>query len=161
MTQQTSTKVTLSEIAALEHQLDDVPAQRTTVVSKRRAIAMLGPKLYEMRAKGYLWSDIAGWLTERGIAVSAAVLQRYLRDGGAEEKRTGRARGVPRAATRTVTSPRGLSTAAGEGKTTPDPPVGDSGNDLTSPPTSPTAVRGQFVTSVRAGFTPRPDTKDL
>jgi hypothetical protein len=41
---------------------------------------MLAPKLYEMRRKGYPWRDVAAWLSGNGLSMSAAALQRHLRD---------------------------------------------------------------------------------
>jgi hypothetical protein len=79
VTDKPSTKIALSEIATLEHLIDQAPARSASEVSKRRAIGILAPKLYELRAKGYAWREVAAWLTEHGLAVTAPALQRYLR----------------------------------------------------------------------------------
>jgi hypothetical protein len=75
-----SAKVPLSEIAKLEHLIDQEPARAPSEVTKRQAVAMLAPKLYEMRRKGYAWRDVAAWLTGNGLTMSSAALQRHLRD---------------------------------------------------------------------------------
>jgi hypothetical protein len=79
VTDKHSTKIALSEIATLEHLIDQAPARSASEVSKRRAISILAPKLYELRGKGYAWRDVATWLTEHGLAVTVPALQRYLR----------------------------------------------------------------------------------
>jgi hypothetical protein len=75
-----SAKIRLSEIAKLEHLIDQEPARAPSEVSKRQAVAMLAPKLYEMRRKGYAWRDVAAWLSGNGLTMSAAALHRHLRD---------------------------------------------------------------------------------
>jgi hypothetical protein len=74
-----SAKIPLSEIAKLEHLIDQEPARAPSEVSKRQAVAMLAPKLYEMRRKGYAWRDVAAWLSGNGLTMTAAALQRHLR----------------------------------------------------------------------------------
>jgi hypothetical protein len=74
-----SPKISLSEIANLEHLIDQEPAREPNEVSKRQAVAMLAPKLYEMRRKGYAWRDVPAWLSGHGMTMSAAALQRHLR----------------------------------------------------------------------------------
>jgi hypothetical protein len=75
-----SAKIPLSEVAKLEQLIDQEPARAPSEVSKRQAVAMLAPKLYEMRRKGYAWRDVAAWLSGNGLPMSAAALQRHLRD---------------------------------------------------------------------------------
>ncbi len=79
MTDKNHTKIGLSQIATLEQLVDKAPTRSASEVSKRRAIAILAPKLYELRSKGYGWRDVAAWLTENGLAVTVPALQRYLR----------------------------------------------------------------------------------
>jgi hypothetical protein len=74
-----NTKIAVSDLDKLEELLEQAPAHRDTAISKRQAIRRLAPKLYALRAKGYSWSAVARWLTEHGLAVSAAVLTGYLR----------------------------------------------------------------------------------
>lgn len=75
-----SAKIPLSEVAKLEQLIEQEPARAQDAVSRRQAVAMLAPKLYEMRRKGYAWSDVAAWLSGNGLTMSAAALQRHLRD---------------------------------------------------------------------------------
>ena len=74
-----SAKIPLSEVSKLEQLIDQEPAREQSAVSRRQAVTMLTPKLYEMRRKGYAWSDVAAWLSEHGLTMSAAALQRHLR----------------------------------------------------------------------------------
>lgn len=79
MTDKNQTKVPLSQTLYLQQLIDKGPARCASEVSKRRAIAILAPKLYELRSKGYGWRDVAAWLTENGLAVTVPALLRYLR----------------------------------------------------------------------------------
>jgi hypothetical protein len=97
-----SAKIPLSEIAKLEHLIDQEPARAPSEVSKRQAVAMLAPKLYEMRRKGYAWRDVAAWLSGHGLTMTAAALQRHLR-------------GVKGARVRDGSSRRGKGPGDGEG----------------------------------------------
>ncbi len=47
-------------------------------MTKTEAIRMLVPHILGMRAKGYRLADIAKMLSDRGIPVSAAALQKHL-----------------------------------------------------------------------------------
>ena len=100
-------KITVSQIAILEQALDEAPTRNTTDVGKGKAICMLAPKLYSLRAKGYAWRDIAAWLTERGVVVTATTLQRYLR----EEKRAAGRRDKVRATSRRSSTDRDMTPA--------------------------------------------------
>jgi hypothetical protein len=80
MTDGKNGKITLSQIAILEQALDEAPTRSTTDVGKAKAISILAPKLHALRGKGYAWREIAAWLTERGVVVTAVSLQRYLRE---------------------------------------------------------------------------------
>jgi hypothetical protein len=109
-----SAKIPLSEVAKLEHLIDQEPARSPSEVSKRQAVAMLAPKLYEMRRKGYAWRDVAAWLSGNGLTMSAAALQRHLRDVKDASVRVGS---------------RGRGKGAGDGKADvtsalPNPPKG-------------------------------------
>jgi hypothetical protein len=73
------TKITLSEVASLQQAIEQAPTKSPTEVSKRQAIGLLAPKLYEMRAKGYAWRDVAALLSEHGLTVTVSALQRHLR----------------------------------------------------------------------------------
>ncbi|MBV9948143.1 MAG: hypothetical protein JOZ69_14910 [Myxococcales bacterium] len=69
------TKIALSEVATLEHLLDEAPVQRAKEVSKRGAIVLRAPKLRDLReARGYTWRDVAAWLTEHGLSVGVPAL---------------------------------------------------------------------------------------
>lgn len=75
-----TSKIALSDLDKLEELLDQAPTYRSSVVSKRQAVARLAPKLHAMRRKGYSWAFVAAWLTEHGVAMTPAVLTGYLRD---------------------------------------------------------------------------------
>ena len=91
----TPPRVPLSEVAKLEQLIAQEPVRPPSEVSKRQAVAMLAPKLYEMRHKGYAWRDVAAWLSGHGLTMTAAALQRHLR--GIKE---GSVRGGPRGRSR-------------------------------------------------------------
>ncbi|MGD0680145.1 MAG: hypothetical protein ABSC94_32585 [Polyangiaceae bacterium] len=154
-----STKIDVSDLANIEHLLDEVPAHRHTAVSKQRAIDILAPKLYAMRAKGYSWKDIAGWLMDHGLAVSPVALGGYLRrvrGAGTHDRSKGGRKRRPRmredrtARSPAAAAPQTVSTAHasldGGAATKPVQGAMDRRNE-------PGARRSEFVV--------RPDTKDI
>jgi integrase len=68
------TKIALYQFANLEQLVDKAPARSLSEVSKRRAISIVGPKLYELASKGYRWRDVVAWLAENGLTVTIAPL---------------------------------------------------------------------------------------
>jgi hypothetical protein len=153
-----STTIALSQIAALEEALDQAPARNATEVGKGKAIGLLAPKLYALRAKGYTWRDVAAWLTDHDVAVTPATLQRYLREGkiaaakrdkvDAKTRREGAARdGVP--ATATVDSKAATSQPRPNSATPSVQPP----NAGTAGPARPAYASGKFI--------PRPDTENI
>ncbi|MGO9837430.1 MAG: hypothetical protein ACLP1X_24840 [Polyangiaceae bacterium] len=126
-------------------------------MSRRQAVAMLAPKLYEMRHKGYAWSDVAAWLSGHGMTMSAAALQRHLRsvkDATARGSGRGRGKGpgdvygnAPRARAACIPTPAN--------PTAPPPkasmPLG--------PPVVEPKARELEAPKVAPGLTVRPDRK--
>ncbi len=126
-------------------------------MSKRQAVAMLAPKLYEMRRKGYAWRDVAAWLSGHGLTMSAAALQRHLRAvkdasvrgsvararQGSRRRQTGRLAGACRV------QPRG-------GR--PDGPAAE-GFAALGPPVVEPKARDLEPPKGASGFTVRPDRK--
>jgi hypothetical protein len=159
MSDKPAVKIALSDLAALEALLDQVPAQRPTEVSKRRAIGILAPKLYELRSKGYAWKQIASWLTEHGVAISLPAMQRYLR-------------GVPPGPGKAIAGGRkGDRTASREPNRirtgpTSDAAAGSSSREPAAPKAAASAAADTSGRSARPSelsgrFTPRPDRDDL
>jgi hypothetical protein len=152
-----SAKIPLSEIAKLEHLIDQEPARAPSEVSKRQAVAMLAPKLYEMRRKGYAWRDVAAWLSGNGLTMTAAALQRHLRGVKDASVRGGpRVRGKgPGDGKADASSALAASTPAAAAATAPpqkvSPPPGP-------PPVEPKA-RDLEPPKGASGFTVRPDRR--
>jgi hypothetical protein len=152
-----SAKIPLSEIAKLENLIDQEPARAPSEVSKRQAVAMLAPKLYEMRRKGYAWRDIAAWLSGHSLTMTATALQRHLRGvkdasvrGGSRTRRKGPGDG------KADTSPAlAASTPAPAAPTAPQPKV--------SPPPGPSPVepKARDIEPLKdaSSFAVRPDRK--
>jgi hypothetical protein len=158
VTDKNQTKIALSQIATLEQLVDKTPTRSASEVSKRRAIAILAPKLYELRSKGYGWRDVAAWLTENGLAVTVPALQRYLRAAklsaakgesasarlrsrGSWEQKGGPRESPPASAIPPVSAQRGA------------PSPGQRAPEAKAPSLEPERRRSEFV--------PRPDTKDI
>jgi hypothetical protein len=152
-----SAKIPLSEIAKLENLIDQEPARAPSEVSKRQAVAMLAPKLYEMRRKGYAWRDVAAWLSDHGLTMTAAALQRHLRGVKDASVRSGpRARGKgPGDGKADASSALAASTPAAGAATDRPPKV--------SPPPGPPPVepkaRDLEPPKGASGFTVRPDRR--
>jgi hypothetical protein len=142
-----SARIPLSEIAKLEHLIDQEPARAPSEVSKRQAVAMLAPKLYEMRRKGYAWRDVAAWLSGNGLTMTAAALQRHLR-GVKDASARGGSHGRSKA-----DAPRALaaSTPAAAAPTAPLP--------RNSQPLDQPKARDLEPPNGAQGFTVRPDRK--
>jgi hypothetical protein len=131
-----SAKIPLSEIAKLEHLIDQEPAREPSEVSKRQAVVMLAPKLHELRHKGYAWCDVAAWLSGHGLTMTAAALQRHLRgvkDLGVRGGTRGRAKcpedgkaGASRTGAAATTAPAPLPRVS-------PPPVEPKGGELEPP----------------------------
>jgi hypothetical protein len=150
-----STKIPLSEIAKLEQLIAQEPARAPSEVSKRQAVAMLAPKLYEMRRKGYAWRDVAAWLSGHGLTLTAAALQRHLREVEASSARaTPRGRGKgPGDGKAEASSALAASTPAA---TAPRAPATKVTSPLGPPPVEP-KVRDLEPPKGAPGFTVRPD----
>ncbi|MGH7439867.1 MAG: hypothetical protein ACRENE_29620 [Polyangiaceae bacterium] len=126
-------------------------------MSKRQAVAMLAPKLYEMRRKGYAWRDVAAWLSGHGMTMSAAALQRHLRgvkDVSVRGSPHGRGIGpgdARRDARRVLTA----STPAATERTAPAPKV----SPALGQPGGESKARDLELPKPAPGFTVRPDRK--
>jgi hypothetical protein len=152
-----SAKIPLSEVSKLEQLIDQEPAREQSAVSRRQAVAMLAPKLYEMRRKGYAWSDVAAWLSEHGLTMSAAALQRHLRsvkDATARGSVRGRGKGPGDV---NGNAPRALAAS------TPAPATPTAPPPMASPPLGPPVVepkaRDLEAPKVAPGSTVRPDRR--
>jgi hypothetical protein len=163
VTDKPSTKIALSEIATLEHLIDQAPARSASEVSKRRAIGILAPKLYELRSKGYAWRDVAAWLTEHGLAVTVPALQRYLR--GVKPPATGGDPGRPTGA-RSRASRDGKTGSRVSPAASVDAPMVSPGRQTNTAASAP-ALGPQAKAPVpeqgkrRSEFVPRPDSEDI
>ena len=159
MTPKPSAKVPLSEIAKLEHLIDQEPARAPSEVSKRQAVAMLAPKLYEMRRKGYAWRDVAAWLSGHGLTMTATALQRHLR--GVKDASLGvgsRVRGKgPRNGKAGPSPALAASTPAVDTPTAPPPKVSP---PLGPPPVEPKA-RDLELPKGASSFAVGPDRKSI
>jgi hypothetical protein len=159
------TKIALSSVANLQQLLDEAPTRSDTEVSKRRAIVLLAPKLYGLRSKGYSWRDVAEWLTEHGLTVSAPALQGYLRGSQETDASHGKTK---RSKRRPGSHPnREAATSRGQTGASPvvalSPPHAGQGTTTTKPnhAGSLPAPRGPEQSQARSAFLPRPDTKDI
>jgi hypothetical protein len=124
-----TTKIAVSDLDTLDRLLDQVPVHRDTSVNKQRAIGILAPELYAMRAKGYSWGDIAAWLVDHGLTITRVALQGYLRrvrsvdanaDSGAARPRPSRAR--ERLASRSPSAAAAVTEPAATPHATPEAP---------------------------------------
>ena len=150
-------KIPLSEVSKLDELIDQEPVREQSAVSKRQAVAMLAPKLYEMRRKGYAWSDVAAWLSGHGLTMSAAALQRHLRsvkDATSRGSARGRGKGPGDV---NGSAPRALaaSTPAAADPTAPPPKA----SLPLEPPVVEPKARELEAPKVAPGFTVRPDRK--
>jgi hypothetical protein len=153
-----STKIAVSDLDTIDQLLDQVPAHRDTSVSKQRAIGILAPKLYAMRAKGYSWGDIAAWLVDHGLTVTRVALQGYLRrlrvrdtNAGTGSVPTRPPRARERSAYRSVSAAAAVSEPAATPHPTPE--AAPRMREIVERRAEPGARRSEFVV--------RPDSKDI
>ena len=120
---------------------------------------MLAPKLYEMRRKGYAWSDVAAWLSGHGLTMTATALQRHLRGVKDASLRVGsRVRGKGPSDGKAGASPApAASTPAAATPTAPPPKVSP---PLGPPPVEPKAPDLEPPKGAPS-FTVRPDRKSI
>ena len=151
------TKIAVPDLDTLDQLLDQVPVHRDTSVSKQRAIGILAPKLYAMRAKGYSWGDIAAWLVDHGLTVTRVALQGYLRRVRSVDANAGPGADSPRPPrTRERPARRSPSAAA----VVSEPPA--TAHTAEAPPRIREIVERRTEPGVRRSeFVVRPDTKDI
>jgi hypothetical protein len=159
------TKITLSEVASLQQLIEQAPTRSPTEVTKREAIGLLAPKLYEMHARGYAWRDVAAWLTEHGSTVTVSSLQRRLRGAKrpAADRRGGRAAGSSNRASRDgrTSSRAPLLSLSDVPATSTSTGTGQRNVPVAGAPPRTVTARTQAQDTPRSGFVPRPDTKEI
>ncbi len=153
-----TTKIAVSDLDTLDQLLDQVPVHRDTSVSKQRAIGILAPKLYAMRAKGYSWGDIAAWLVDHGLTVTRVALQGYLRRVRSVDANAAPAASrtrPPRARERVASRSSSAAAAVLEPAATPHPTpeAAPRMREIVERRAEPGARRSEFVV--------RPDSKDI
>jgi hypothetical protein len=132
--------------------LEDTPACVTKEVTKVEAMRLLVPQIRAMQAKGYTVAHIANVLSKTGISLTEATLKNYLHRFKLPTEKVPARKGK-----QTGTLGR---TIIGQAATPPETRSGTSSDSVESPrripPPSP-----QDSAARRAGFTVRPDTKNI
>lgn len=77
-------RLRLSELEQLRADLDALPAQQPSSISRRQAVRLLAPVIEQLLARGYNLADVAQQLSDRGLAVTPVVLKSYLSDARRE-----------------------------------------------------------------------------
>jgi hypothetical protein len=175
-------KIPMSTIQNALRVLEDAPACVTKEVTKVEAMRLLLPQIRAMQAKGYAVAHIAHVLSETGISLTEVTLKNYLHrlkvpaDKGAA-RRGKQAVALERPTLEDVpTSPAaklneagrtaGLSASPRRESVKPSsdaPPEARPGTspDSADPPRRIVSASSQDSASRRAGFTVRPDTKNI
>jgi hypothetical protein len=107
-------KLPLAELDRIGQLIDEARSPGDVALSKQRAVARLAPKIRALHERGYSWRDVAAWLTEHGLPVTAPALQASLR----------RARGRP-PEDDSVREEDGISAAGHAARGVPGPASGD------------------------------------
>jgi hypothetical protein len=175
-------KIPISAIQEAQRVMEDSPTCNTTEVPKVEAMRLLLPQIKTMQAKGYGLAHIAKLLSQTGISVTEVTLKNYVnRLKASTEKASSRRRKQPgtldpaildAAQQRSGTKPNLSSDPAGPSASPCRESAGSRG--ALPPATSPAAASGlaesprrglppspQESGARRAGFTVRPDTKDI
>jgi hypothetical protein len=155
----------IATIDEMRREMKQAPEFQEGEVNRPQAIQRMAVDLHEMRAKGYSWSAIASWLSERGLQVTPMTLCSYLtkasRDAERRDRR-GRAKGkrssAPDERRRAATLPAAIAPRDGNAAPiTPEPraPFASTVSaTLGAKPADAEKMR-------RSYFEPRPDTKDI
>ncbi len=175
-------KIPISAIQDAQRVLENAPACNTTEVTKVEAMRLLLPQIKAMQAKGYGLAHIAELLSETGISVTEVTLKNYVhrlrvqtekaaprrgkqtgpldrttlegaeRKPGAKPNLSGDSPSLPASPRReSAGSPGAAAPAAGSGTSSSSV---ESPRRVVSPSPQDSGAR-------RAGFTVRPDTKDI
>jgi hypothetical protein len=116
-----TTKIRRADIDKAAQHFDEAPEVKPEEVTRKEAVRILGPKIKEMRRKGYNWEQIAERLKGDGISIESDLLASYFRVavGG----QPGRAKRARRASGGTPTAAGGVEqgkqTAAAEQRSGP------------------------------------------
>ncbi len=109
-----TTKIRRADIDKAAQHFDEAPEVEPEEVTRKEAVRILGPKIKEMRRKGYNWEQIAERLKGDGISIEPDLLASYFR--AAVGGQSGRAKRARRPSGRTPTaaggSEQGKPTAA-------------------------------------------------
>jgi hypothetical protein len=79
--------ITIDDVEALRRQLAELPRNRPREVTKQEAVTLLASELAAAKRRGYSPDDLAGLLSEKGIAINAETLRGYLRRARRSHKR--------------------------------------------------------------------------
>jgi hypothetical protein len=164
------TKISRDQFNRIEDHLDAPPDHDPVALTKREAIYRLMPRIDALRKRGYTVEAIARELTSTGLAVTRAVLQKYLSDLKTHSRMqspevpargTTRSRSIPPANAPQVRldRPAASDPSFGTGKSS----AASRGTNASLPPSTTTIQKLPSRESVshRASFIPREDTKDL
>ena len=81
MTQSISEEV----IAAVQKKMRKLPQKKERLLTKMETVAALRSDITGMQQKGYSLQEIAEYLAENGVKISAGTLRNYLGKGGERE----------------------------------------------------------------------------
>jgi hypothetical protein len=160
-------RIPMPTIKDLQQSFEDAPEHESHEVSKVQALRLLSPQILLMQSKGYNMAHIASLLSERGVTVTAATLKshlsRFKSTPAPQPPRNKRPHATGAGAVPVATrSPTGAA---------PNPavtePVAATGSqsvpsrETTQAATPSVAAASRESVPRRAGFTVRPDTKDI
>ena len=175
-------KIPISAIQEAERVMEDSPTCHTTEVTKVEAMRLLLPQIKAMQAKGYGLSHIAKVLSQTGIAVTEVTLKNYVNRLKAPTEKVSSRRRKPPGTFDRAASNRVQQSSQTQPNLSSDPlvPSASPRRESLGPPgalppaASPAASSGlmesprrvlspapQESGARRAGFTVRPDTKDI
>ena len=90
-----TTKIRRADVDKAAQHFDEAPEVEPEEVTRKEAIRILGPKIKEMRRKGYNWGQLSERLREDSISIEPDLLASYFRAAvGGQPGRAKRARGA-------------------------------------------------------------------
>jgi hypothetical protein len=112
----------LDALERISREVEELPLSRPEEVTTGEAVRLVIPQVHAMQSKGYSLPAIAKFLSERGVAVTAVALRRYLKF--AKDDGRGRRRAPARRdgrGERTLATPAPGEAKTGDGKEAASP----------------------------------------
>jgi len=165
-------RIRRADIGPMQQRLEGLPEYQPESITKREAIRHLMPQIARLQTKGYTVAAIAAQLSDQGLPVTRAVLQKWLRElrSNADSKHGPARRGEPDALAQPTSKdpgkrrgrPRTQDDPAPAGSAPPEPgPVASTTPAKTNAPLVRDPIHETAPTRSAFAFVLRPDSEEI